>query len=532
MSDRNWWRGATIYQIYPRSFLDTNGDGVGDLAGATQRLDHIAALGADAVWLSPFYVSPMCDFGYDVADHKAVDPLFGTLEDADRFIARAHALGLRVLVDFVVGHVSDRHPWFRASRADRLNPKADWFTWADPQPDGGPPNNWLSVFSGPAWSWEPRRRQYYLHHFLAQQPSLDTRHPDVQAALLDVAGFWLDRGVDGLRLDAIDFLGHDPALRSNPPAGVDPADAPAKLFGMQRHDNDMLHPEGEGFLHLLRTFTEARGGALLLGEVSSQPGAFGRIAAYTGPAGPLQTAYTLAPMRGPFDAQAANSFIQEAARTDSSPCWAFSNHDTMRVASRWCMTDGTVDRRKLALVAAFQTALRGQLCVYQGEELGLTEAELTHDQLRDPFGIAFWPEFKGRDGSRTPMPWRSGEPGFGFSDAAPWLPFGQGHGGCAADRQERNLESPLAHWRALLRWRRDTPEIKHGSLAPLALDAPMVGFERVLGDRRTLCLFNLSDERRTLNLDAGPAVILPGWGYQLLDRSVARPKRARAVAVA
>lgn len=217
MGQRQWWRGAVIYQIYPRSFLDSDGDGVGDLRGIEARLEHVAALGVDAIWISPFFTSPMADFGYDIADYRDVDPLFGTLADFDRLLAKAHALGLKVMIDQVLSHCSERHPWFEESRQSRDNPKADWFVWADPRPDGTPPNNWLSLFGGVAWQWEPRRAQYYLHNFLAAQPDLNFHNPQVRAAQLDNVKFWLDRGVDGLRLDAINFCFHDAQLRDNPP---------------------------------------------------------------------------------------------------------------------------------------------------------------------------------------------------------------------------------------------------------------------------------------------------------------------------
>lgn len=521
----SWWKGAAIYQIYPRSFFDTDADGIGDLRGVFEKLDYVASLGVDAIWLSPFYVSPMADFGYDVADHTAVDPTFGAMEDFDRLVARAHELGLRVLLDLVVGHTSDRHRWFAESRASRVNAKADWYVWADPQPDGSPPNNWLSVFSGPAWKWEPRRRQYYLHHFLAEQPALNIREPAVRAALLDVAAFWLDRGADGLRLDAIDFLAHDAELRGNPPSGVRPDEAPPKLFGMQTHVHDMLHEDGGIFLRQLRDLAD-RHRAMLLGEVSSQPGAFDRIAGYTHARGPLQSAYTLAPMRGAFDHEAAAAIVRTAAREDASICWAFSNHDTMRVATRWCADDGVVNRRKLELITAFQIALRGEICLYQGEELGLTEAELAFADMRDPFGIAFWPEFKGRDGARTPMPWRGDAPALGFSTGAPWLPAPAEHARLSVATQEQESGSLLAHWRDLLDWRRRSPEIRHGSLSPLDLAAPLIGFTRATSARRTTCLFNFSGEATSAiisdeQIDLGP------WTFRFL--AGAFPERAELV---
>lgn len=526
-NEHAWWRGAVIYQIYPRSFQDANGDGIGDLPGVLARLGHIATLGVDAIWLSPFYLSPMADFGYDVADHKAVDPQFGTLADFDRVVAEAKRLGLRVMVDLVVGHTSDAHDWFRESRRSREGEKADWYVWADPQPDGAPPNNWLSVFSGPAWTWEPRRRQYYLHHFLARQPSLDLRNARVRAALIDVAQFWLSRGVDGLRIDAIDFLAHDPALRSNPASGLAPSQAPAKLFGMQSHIHDMLHEDGLALLHDLRRLADAHG-AVLLGEVSSQPGAFDRIARYTGGNGPLHMAYTLSPMRGGFDHSMASALVREAARDDASICFAFSNHDAMRVASRWCLDeDGRPDRRKLELVAAFQLALRGQICVYQGEELGLTEARLAPEDLRDPFGIAYWPEFNGRDGSRTPMSWAAAKPAFGFTSGTPWLPLATEHGALAADQQARDPGSLLDFWRRLLAWRKAAPEIVAGDLLPLDLAAPVVGFERETPERRTLCLFNLSSAPTSLKLD-GDSIELGPYEFRFRSGHQARMRDSAA----
>ena len=276
MADRDWWRGAVIYQIYPRSFFDSNGDGIGDLPGVTARLEYVARLGVDAIWLCPFFVSPQRDFGYDVADHVAVDPLFGTLADFDALLARAHGLGLKVLIDQVWSHTSDRHAWFLDSRAARTGAKADWYVWADPSPDGTPPNNWLSVFGGSAWMWEPRRRQYYLHHFLDCQPALNLHNPAVMDALLETGRFWLERGVDGFRLDAVDFLLHDPLLRSNPAAPPQP-EVPAKLFGMQRHVHDMLQPETTVLLARIRGLMDAYPDTVTLGEISSQPGAFERV---------------------------------------------------------------------------------------------------------------------------------------------------------------------------------------------------------------------------------------------------------------
>ncbi len=274
MSHYPWWRGAVIYQIYPRSYLDANGDGVGDLPGIIERLDHIAALGVDAIWISPFFKSPMADFGYDIADYRDVDPLFGSLDDFDRLLAKAHGLGLKVMIDQVLSHTSIEHAWVRESRQDRSNPKADWYVWADPREDGTPPNNWLSLFGGGAWQWEPRREQYYLHNFLVDQPDLNFHHPDVQQATLDNVRFWLDRGVDGFRLDAINFCFHDAQLRDNPPK---PADkrvgrgfSPDNPYAYQYHYYNNTQPENLPFLERLRALLDEYPGAVSLGEISSE----------------------------------------------------------------------------------------------------------------------------------------------------------------------------------------------------------------------------------------------------------------------
>lgn len=515
-----WWRGAVIYQVYPRSFRDADGNGVGDLAGLLQGLDHIASLGVDAIWLAPVFPSPQRDFGYDVADYTAVDPLFGALEDLDRVIEGAHARGLRVLLDLVAGHTSDAHPWFRESRASRENPRADWYVWADPSPDGTPPNNWLSVFGGAAWTWEPRRRQYYLHHFLSSQPSLNLANPEVLDAIEAAAEFWLKRGVDGFRLDAIDFLAHDPALRSNPsvppPGGV----MPAKPFGLQRHLHDMM---GEGTLGILgrwRRLADRYPGAVLLGEVSSQPGAHGRVARYTAGRDRLHMAYTLAPLRGGFDHAAVSSLVEAAAGQEGWPCWSFSNHDVVRAASRWA-PGGRPDPRVTRLLLTLLLTLRGTACLYQGEELGLPEAELPVEALRDPFGITYWPEFRGRDGARTPMPWEAEAPHAGFTAAGagaePWLPVPAAHRPLAVDAQERDPDSVLHFARALLAWRRAHPALVRGALEPLHLPAPLIGFDRVLGEERVRVVLNLSDRAV-----ASGDTVLSAWATRVASVDPAR----------
>ncbi len=532
MTTADWWRGAVIYQIYPRSFFDSNADGIGDLPGITARLDYVASLGVDAVWLCPFFTSPQKDFGYDVADHMEVDPVFGTLDDFDTLIDRAHALGLKVLIDQVWSHTSDRHAWFLESRASRTNPKADWYVWADPAPDGTAPNNWLSVFGGSAWTWEPRRRQYYLHHFLTQQPSLNLHNPAVMDALLAIGAFWLERGVDGFRLDAIDFMLHDKQLRANPAAAW-PEVMPAKLFGLQQHVHDMLQPEAMGLLQRIRGLMDRYPGTVTLGEVSSQPGAFDRVIGYTRGDEHLHMAYTLRPLRGGFDWPTVQQMLHDvASHAEGWPCWSFSNHDAERAVSRWNPRRGEAEPAPefARLLMALLLSLRGSVSLYQGEELGLTEAELTAEQLQDPFGIAYWPEFRGRDGSRTPMPWQAGQPHGGFTGGqTPWLPVPDAHHALAVDRHERDDDALLHAFRRFLGWRRRHPVMVRGSLQPLDLPEPLVGFIRELDGDQVLALFNLSDRPVTVDISAfgglipcvesgfdpefrGRSVVLPGYG--------------------
>ncbi|WP_114393216.1 alpha-glucosidase family protein [Oleisolibacter albus] len=497
MESGHWLQGATLYQIYPLSFRDGNGDGWGDLQGIIDGLPHIASLGVTAIWLSPVYTSPLADFGYDVADHCAIDPRFGDLETFDRLLAEAHRLELKVLMDLVIGHTSTRHRWFEDSRRSRSGVQADWYVWADPRPDGTPPTNWLSVFGGSAWSWEPRRRQYYLHHFLPEQPSLNLRHPGALAAVLDVARFWLERGVDGFRVDAVDHLMHDPALRDNPPATAHPASIPAKLFGMQRHVHDMVFDAVRPVLEQLRQVVDEYPGTVLLGELSSQPGATGRIAHYTAPGG-LHSAYTLDLPKRPFTPAAFHAALMAVG---GNSCWSFSNHDVERAASRWC-PPGCDPAAASALQALLLACLPGTVCLYQGEELGLGQADLAEEDLRDPFGKAYWPEFKGRDGCRTPLPWTPTAPHGDFCppEAKPWLPVPAAHLAQAVAVQDRRPGSTLAIWRAALALRRSRAPLHSGALTQVDEDGPVLAFVRVLGQERLTCIFNFSGESVTYPL--------------------------------
>jgi alpha-glucosidase len=492
-----------IYQVYPRSFADSNGDGIGDINGITARLDHIASLGADAVWISPFFVSPMHDFGYDVADYRDVDPQFGTLADFDALLARAHGLGLKILVDLVFAHTSHMHPWFVASRSGAADPKADWYVWADPKPDGAPPSNWQSVFGGPAWSWDARRRQYYMHNFLPEQPQLNVHNRQVQEALLDVMRFWLGRGVDGFRLDAINYAMHNPALTDNPPAPAGKR-APTRPFDFQSHVHNQSQPEIPAFLARMRQLTDSHGAAFLVGEIGGE-WARREMKTFTAGETHLHSAYSFAFLSAPkLAAGHVRATLAEwpGAPGEGWPSWAFSNHDAPRVVSRWALSDGQPLPAGLGL--ALLMALRGNLFLYQGEELGLPQAEVPFEALRDPEAIANWPETLGRDGARTPMPWDHAAPGAGFSTGTPWLPLSPAHRALAVDVQEADPGSTLQLARRLIALRHAKPALRVGALHLLDAEPPLLGFDRGDGAGRLRCLFNVGPDEA----DAG---LLRGW---------------------
>ena len=478
-----WWRGACLYEVYVRSFMDGNGDGEGDLPGLTSRLDYLADLGVEALWLTPVFPSRMLDSGYDVADYRAIDPRFGTLEDFKLLVGAAHDRGLRVVLDQVYSHSSHQHPWFVESASSRENPKADWYVWADAKPDGSPPNNWLGRFGGIAWEWSPVRRQYYLHNFLVEQPDLNLHNPEVQAEVLDIMRFWFDLGVDGLRLDVANFFMHDKALRDNPPAGLNAP--PVNPYYLQSHVYDRSRPETLPFLTRMRAVADAAGSRMLLAEIACDR-QLERMAEYTMP-GRLHTAYSfelLGP--GPDGAKIARA-VQEAGAGDSWPTWAFSNHDVTRVASRWG-AEGNPDR--IRLLQALLLCLRGTVILYQGEELGLAHSPVPRHRLQDPEAIRFWPNHRGRDGARTPMPWQDDGPALGFSPQDGWLPAEASHAPLAVARQDGDPSSILGHCRALLALRRQSPALRRGSFDVVSATADHLVFRRTYADETLLCAFN------------------------------------------
>ena len=511
-SDKNppWWRGATIYQIYPRSFLDTNGDGVGDLPGIIERLEYVASLGVEAIWISPFFESPMADFGYDISDYRAVDPIFGTLADFDRLVARAHELGLKIIIDQVLSHTSDRHAWFEESRQSRDNPKANWYVWADPKPDGTPPNNWLSIFGGGAWQWEPRRSQYYLHNFLGQQPDLNFHEPAVEHAALDNVRYWLDRGVDGLRLDAINFCFHDALLRDNPARAPETRKAngfnAGNPYGHQWHRYNNTQPEMLPFLERVRALLDTYPDVMALGEISSDDST-ATVAEYTQP-GRLHMAYSFELLGNDGSPAHTRKTVENLGRRapGSWPCWTISNHDVERVVSRWNRGAAPLPHFATQLTALV-CSLRGSVSVFQGEELGLAEADLPFESLRDPYGIAFWPAFKGRDGCRTPMPWEDA-PLAGFSSVSPWLPVPDLHLELSVAAQERDAGSALQGFRRFLAWRRQHPVLVSGDIEFLAATDSVLVFRRYDRDTSLVAAFNLSPVAAGVSL---PGLTIDRW---------------------
>lgn len=540
MTRNEWWHGAVIYQIYPRSFCDSNADGIGDLKGITRKLDYLAALNIDAIWISPFFKSPMRDFGYDVSDYRAVDPIFGDLDDFDELLREAHARNIKILIDQVISHTSDEHPWFKESRSSRTNPKADWYLWADPLPDGTPPNNWLSIFGGSAWQWDSRRGQYYLHNFLVSQPDLNWNNPEVVAACLAESEFWLKRGVDGFRLDAINFFTQDKGLRSNPPRlpeerypdGV----SPGNPFAMQKLMFNFNRPENLFAVESIRRLLDKYPGSLGLGEVLCGDNSIYIAAQYVGGNDRLHTCYTFGLLQQEFSKQAISTAVtqMETAMGPSWPCWAFGNHDVPRVMTRW--GGPQADERFAKMIMALKLCLRGVMCMYQGDELGLSEADVPFEFLRDPYGIAFWPEFKGRDGCRTPMPWEQGKEHGGFTEGHPWLPVATDHLLKAVDVQDNNPGSVLNSYRKFLAWRKTQPVILSGKFREVETVPEIYGYERFNDDQRIVLLFNLTRQPvrcslqpwsgcRPMTVDGfdftidGEDVVLPAYGVFFGDVS-------------
>ncbi len=497
-ADNSWWRQAVIYQIYPRSFQDTNGDGIGDLEGIRLRLDHLVSLKVDAIWISPIFASPMADFGYDVSDHRAIDPIFGTMEDFDRLLDEAHRKGLKVILDYVPNHTSDKHPWFLESRASRQNPKRDWYVWRDPRADGGPPSNWTSEFGGPAWTFDEVTGQFYFHAYLPQQPDLNWRNPEVVAAMLDVLRFWFDRGVDGFRVDAIHRLFEDEELRDDPVnpdwhEGLPPSRQLLRSYSMDR-------PEVHGVIALMRgvakSYADER---LLIGEAYLP---IERLMAYYGMAlSGFHLPFNFHLISTPWKPKAIAALIDEyeiALPQGGWPNWVLGNHDRPRVATR-------LGPEQARIAAMLLLTLRGTPTLYQGDEIGLTDVPVPPALVRDPFGKNA-PAF-GRDPERTPMQWDA-SPHAGFSTTEPWLPVAHDFRTRNVERQASDAGSMLSLYRALTTLRREEAALAIGSYKLVQANENVLAYERCHGERRLLVALNFADRFEELESLSPPARLL------------------------
>jgi alpha-glucosidase len=496
-----WWRGASVYQIYVRSFCDSDGDGQGDLRGVLSKLDYLAGLGVDALWLSPVHPSPNRDWGYDVSDYEGVHPDYGSTADLEALIEAAHARGIKVLLDEVLAHTSDEHAWFRESLTG--GDKADWYVWAPLKDDGTAPNNWLSAFGGPAWAYQPLRRMAYHHKFLRQQPKLNWRHPDARSAALGVLDFWLKKGVDGFRLDVANAYLHDADLTDNPVEATDAGWRWSAAANFQKHWMDSNLVENIETLDAVRRTVDAHPDRFVFGEFSEEAERSGGFAdpqrgLHAGYSFPLLHARKLSPefIRRHFD--------MLAAFDAHWPCISFCNHDVPRTASRF----GDASPPLAKLLLALLLCLRGTVLLYQGEELGLPEADLTREQLRDPVGDLYWPAHKGRDGCRTPMPWAPGH-AHGFTTGTPWLPAATEHAALTVAQQDGDPASTLNFTRALLALRRGWPALRLGSLTFREAPEPLLVFEREHLGSRLLCQFNMSGQAAASELP-GETLLLNG----------------------
>ncbi|MBX3495854.1 MAG: alpha-glucosidase [Parvibaculum sp.] len=534
MTQKNpdWWKGAVVYQIYPRSFRDANGDGIGDLRGIEEKLDHVAGLGADAIWLSPIYPSPNRDFGYDVSDYCGIAPEMGTMADFDRLLAAVHSRGMKLILDQVLAHSSDQHAWFAESQLSADNPKSDWYVWADAKEDGTVPNNWLSAFGGPAWSWNPVRRQYYHHKFLKSQPKLNFHNPEVVSACMDVLRFWLDKGVDGFRLDVANSYLHDAALTDNPPlprderSFLDWAHAPR----LQRHIHDANMPENEWAMKRVRATMDEYEDRLAFGEFSERPEMFGL---YAGGPERLHTGYTFDFLEDwSFAPAVFRRYYEEllAPLPDLFPCVTFSNHDIVRPVTRWGGGRGDEELARLGLMLL--VALKGTVLMFEGEDLGLPEVDLERHHIKDPVGDLYFPWSKGRDGCRTPMPWERHAHEAGFTAATPWLPIPDYHRERAVDVQQADGYSVLAHARAAVALRKAHPALKRGAISFLDAGDPVLAFEREGEGEKLICVFNLGKkpEAAAFELPAGAGDAVFTLGEVARDGSALK-LGARAAAI-
>lgn len=520
-NDFLWWRDGVIYQIYPRSFADSNGDGIGDLPGIIAHLDYLndgsaklttggsaSSLGVDAIWLSPIYPSPMHDFGYDVSNYHDIHPDFGTLEDFDRLVEEAHKRGIRIVVDWVANHSSHQHAWFVESRSSRDNPKRDWYIWRDGKGKGRRPNNWQAAFGGPAWTWDETTGQYYLHLFLPEQPDLNWRNPEVHEAVFDELRFWLDRGVDGFRLDVASAYYKDELLRDNP------FRLAVRPYDRQQHIHDWNQPETHGVMKELRKLLDQYPQRMAVGEVRED-----RAAEFYGSdADELHLAFNFALLRRPWDSRAFHEVIQDwesALPPDAWPCQVLSNHDVTRHYSRFAAGRWSDARAKVA--ATMLLTLRGTPFLYYGEEIGMSQGRIPRAEIQDPPGKRYWPLYKGRDGCRTPMQWND-QPNAGFTTGEPWLRVSPDYLRVNVASESQDANSVLNFYRQLIWLRKATPALQRGSYEPV-IERPVgqMAYLRQTEDQAVLVCLNFLSRPATVESD--PAQ-LPAREWRVLLSSV------------
>jgi alpha-glucosidase len=491
LANFKWWERGIIYQIYPRSFMDSNGDGIGDLAGIRAKLDYLQWLGVDAIWISPFYPSPMADFGYDISNYTDIDPIFGSLNDFDALLADAHGRGLKLLLDYVPNHTSDRHPWFLDARSSRNSAKRDWYIWRDPKPDGGPPNNWLSNFGGGAWEWDPTTGQYYYHAFLKEQPDLNWRNPEVQDAMLKVLRFWLDRGVDGFRVDVMHHLVKDSEFRDNPPnPDWRPEMGPYREL-LTTYTADL--PEVQEIVARFRSVVEEYDDRMLVGEIYLP---VERLMAYYGASGKgAHLPFNFQLIRLPWNAREITAAVERYEALLPSyawPNWVLGNHDKSRVATR-------VGAAQARVAAMLLLTLRGTPTMYYGDEIGMHDVQILADKVRDPFEKNVPGLGLGRDPERTPMQW-SGNEHADFTTGIPWLPIADDHQAVNVARERNEPTSILALYHRLIELRRAEPALSVGEFAPLPTGEDLMAYVRKANERRLLIVLNLSARTQSFSL--------------------------------
>jgi alpha-glucosidase len=496
--ERPWWERGVVYQIYPRSFQDSNGDGIGDLAGIAARLDHVASLGVDAIWLSPIFPSPMADFGYDVADYCGIEPIFGGMAAFDALLEAVHARGLKLLLDFVPNHSSDQHAWFQESRSSRDNPKRDWYIWRDPAPDGGPPNNWVSDFGGSSWEWDAATGQYYLHAFLKEQPDLNWRNLELRAAMADVLRFWLDKGVDGFRIDVLWHIVKHEALPDNPlnPEWTPQVRERDRLI--QQHSTDQ--PEAHAFSAEMRELADSYGERVLVGEIFLPNERHARW--YGTPERPqVHLPFNFQLVESAWDAATLRRVIADYETSLPAfgwPNWVIGSHDAPRIAAR-------IGEAQARVAAMLLLTLRGTPTLYQGDELGIGQVTIPPDRIRDPQHLREPGRDIGRDRSRTPMPW-SDAPFAGFSTVEPWLPLNDDWPTRNVAAQEADAESMLHFYRHLLALRRAHPALSVGTFALTEAEDEVLSYRREHEGEWLLVVLNLGKQVRRFTMPQGFAV--------------------------